>query len=110
MRTMFGRIRPMADQRGFSLAEVVIAVLLFSATVVGISGLVMTGASDVARGATDSAAANLAAKKLEEVRSYPFYKAYDGERQDIDDFYFNTNLSGDKNAQQLDNPKLVEDY
>ena len=110
---MFGKIRHISDQQGFSMAEVVMAMILFSASVLGISGMVMTGASDVARGATDSVAANLAAKRIEEVRSLPFYKAWEGTPKDIDDYYFNTSLEGDKNYQQLDHPKVpegVEDY
>ena len=96
---MFGKIRHISDQQGFSMAEVVMALVLFSASVIGISGLVMTGAADVVRGATDSVAANLAAKRIEEVRSLPFYKAWEGTPKDIDDNYFNTDLTGDKNFQ-----------
>jgi hypothetical protein len=110
MRIMLRKVRPVANQQGFSMAEVVMALILFSASVIGISGLVMTGASDVTRGATDSVAANLAAKRIEEVRSLPFYRPWDGSPQDIDDTFFNTSVEGDVNAQQLDHPKVVEDY
>ena len=110
MKTMFGKVRIITDQQGFSMAEVVMAMILFSASVLGISGLVMTGAADVARGATDSTAANLAAKRIEEVRSLPYYKAWEGTPKDIDDNYFNTDLAGDKNAQQIDHPKVDEGY
>lgn len=104
--------RAMRQQDGYSMAEVVIAVMLFAATVLGISSMVTSGAADVRRGADDSLAASLAAKKIEQVRALPFYKPWDGSRgaQDIDDYYFNTSLSGDWNAQQLSNPVSVEDY
>ena len=95
------------DQGGFSLAEVVMAIVLFTSAVVGISGLVISGGADIARGASDSAAANLANKKIEEVRSLPFYKSWQGKDQDIDDFYFNRTVD---NSQQINNPGEVENY
>lgn len=99
------------DQSGFSLAEVVMATVIFTASVVGISGMIVTGGANVNRGATENLAANLASRKLEEVKSLPYYKPWDEAkgRQDIDDYYYNTAVS---NANQLANPvsTAVEDY
>lgn len=99
--------RHLNDQGGFSLAEVVMAVFLFTSAVVGVSGLVISGGADVARGASESLASNMANKKIEAVRSLAFYRPWSNKNQDIDDFYFNTAKT---NAQQLDNPGSTEDY
>jgi len=99
--------RHLNDQGGFSLAEVVMAVFLFTSAVVGVSGLVLSGGSAITRGASDATAANLANKKIEQVKSLPFYRSWAGKNQDIDDFYFNTTKD---NSQQINNPGKVEDY
>ena len=102
-------------EEGFSMAEVVMATLLFTASVVGISGMLISGGANVNRGAKESAAANLAARRLEEVKSMPFYLAWGGTNADIDDTYYNASypngVAGDENQHpQLDHPAVVENY
>ncbi len=99
--------RHLNDQGGFSLAEVVMAVFLFTSAVLGVSGLVISGGADVARGASESLASNLANKRIEQVRALPFYRPWDNKDQDIDDFYYNSSAS---NSHQLDSPGKVENY
>lgn len=103
--------RGLRRQGGFSLAELIVAFGLFTASVVGVAVMMVGGGAGVTRGAMDTQAANLASRQVEKVRSLPFYKPYDmsvGD-QDIDDFYFNTAVS---NANQLANPGTygVEQY
>ncbi len=112
MRMMFSLkivTRRLNDQGGFSMVEVVMAVVLFTSAVVGISGMVLSGGADIASSASENVAAGLANKKIEEVRSLPFYKPWDGKNQDIDDYYYNKG-PGMSNGDQIDNPGQVEDY
>ncbi|MCG2795959.1 MAG: hypothetical protein L6427_08875, partial [Actinomycetia bacterium] len=77
-------------QLGFSMAEVVIAIALFVASTTGIAAMLISGGSNVTRGAKESRAANLAADRIEEVKALPFYVPYNtlqGNR-DIDDYYW----------------------
>lgn len=97
------------DQTGFSMAEVVVAFVVFVASVVGVSAMMISGGANVTRGAMETTAANLASKEVEEVKSLPFYVPWDGEDQDIDDFYYN---EGYTNAEQFDHPTAygVDEY
>jgi hypothetical protein len=106
---MFGVLNRINRQEGFSMAEVVMATLLFTASVLGISGMLVSGGANITRGATESAASNLASRRIEEVRSLPYYKKWDSDvgDQDVDDFYYN---EGQTNANQLENPSVIEDY
>ncbi len=114
---MFGKLTHLRNQRGFTMAEVVMATLIFTASVVGISGMLITGSANITRGATETAAINLANRRLEEVKSLPYYIPWDPAKgnQDIDDFYYNTNqvngVTADESQHpQLDHPRVVEDY
>ncbi|MBN1288895.1 MAG: hypothetical protein JXA49_04580 [Actinobacteria bacterium] len=111
------RITHLKGQGGFTFIEVVVATLLFAVSVVGVAGMMAAGGANVSRGANESTAANLAAERLEEVKSLQYYVPYEymkGDR-DIDDFYFNMSqpngVAGNPDAHpQLDNPYVVEDY
>jgi hypothetical protein len=107
---MIGSISRIKNEQGFSMAEVVVAVVLFVASILGVSVMLVSGGQNVTVGAKESAAANLANKKIEEVKALPFYRAWDGTPHDIDDFYW-AYSSGTPmtNAQQRANP-VVEDY
>lgn len=107
---MIGKINKVKGQRGFSMAEVVVAVTLFVASILGVSVMLVSGGANVTRGAKDSTAANLASKKIEEVKSLSFYRPWSGANQDIDDFYWANNAGVPRpNADQLANP-VVENY
>jgi hypothetical protein len=107
---MFSSFNGMRDESGFSMAEVVVAIVLFVASVLGVSMMLVSGGQNVARGAKDTTAANLAAKKIEEVKALPFYLPWSGSPADIDDNYWSYNGSVPRaNSLQLANPK-VEDY
>lgn len=107
---MSGSMNRIKGQQGFSMAEVVVAVVLFVASILGVSVMLVSGGQNVTRGAKESAAANLAQKKIEEVKSLPFYRPWEGTNKDIDDFYWSFNAGYPRpNDQQLANP-VVEDY
>ncbi|MFH1151304.1 MAG: hypothetical protein V1748_12600, partial [Actinomycetota bacterium] len=114
---MFGKMRRLKGQAGFSMAEVVAATMLFVASVVGISSMLVSGGANVNKGAVESTASNLASRKIEEVKTLPFYVPYDNVQgdKDIDDTYFNGSYANGVQAQedqhpQLDHPVVVEDY
>src|SRR5450759_1614348 len=105
------------SEKGFSMAEVVIAMAVFVSAILGISMMLMSGSGAVTRGAMESTATQLAQKKIEDVKTLPFYSPWTGSNKDIDDFYWNFNASGtDKNATQLtteqphENTLAYEDY
>jgi len=106
------------SEKGFSMAEVVIAMAVFVSAILGISMMLMSGSGAVTRGAMESTATQLAQKKIEDVKTLPFYSPWTGiPNKDIDDFYWNFNASGtDKNATQLtteqphENTLAYEDY
>lgn len=104
---MFARV--LHGRGGFSLAELIVAFGLFTASVVGVSVMMLGGGAGVTRGALDTQAQNLASRQIEKVRSLPFYVPYSGSDQDIDDFYYNVSVD---NAGQLQNPVTygIEDY
>jgi hypothetical protein len=104
MNASLNRIR---NEQGFSMAEVVVAVVLFVASILGVSVMLVSGGQNVTRGAKESAAANLAAKKVEEVKSIRWYVPWAGTPADVDDYYFNTSYA---NSAQLDHPYVTEDY
>ena len=107
---MVGSIGRFKGQQGFSMAEVVVAVVLFVASILGVSVMLVSGGQNVTRGARESAAANLAQKKVEEVKSLRFYRPWEGSNQDIDDYYWAYNAGEPRpNSDQLANP-VVEDY
>ncbi len=107
---MIGSIGRIKSQQGFSMAEVVVAVVLFVASILGVSVMLVSGGQNVTRGARESAAANLAQKKIEEVKSLRFYRPWEGANQDIDDYYYATSAGYPRpNSDQLANP-VVEDY
>jgi len=98
------------SDKGFSMAEVLIAMVLFVSSIVGLSMMLLSGSAAVTRGSMESQAAELAQRKVEEVKSLQFYTPWTGANQDIDDFYWA--FDGDtprSNAEQLNNP-TVEDY
>ncbi|MDD5747635.1 MAG: hypothetical protein PHP64_01045 [Actinomycetota bacterium] len=95
------------SQQGFSLAEVLVAFVLFTTSVLGISVMLTSGGANVMRGAMESKASELAAKKIEEVKSLRYYAPYSSEDNDIDDYYYNASYS---NAEQFDHPVAIEDY
>ncbi|MFH1148958.1 MAG: hypothetical protein V1748_00630 [Actinomycetota bacterium] len=104
-------------QQGFSMAEVVAAMIIFTASVTGISSMLLSGGAHVTRGARESLAVLLATEQVESVKSLPFYSAFDPAKGpvDIDDIYFDpalpNGIEGDENAHpQLDSPAAVEDY
>jgi hypothetical protein len=98
------------SESGFSMAEVVVAIVLFVASIVGISMMLVSGGQNVARGAKDTTAANLATQKIEEVKALPFYLPWSGTNGDMDDHYWSYNGSTPRpNNQQFANP-VVEDY
>jgi len=86
----------LSRQAGFSIAEVIMALTLFAATVLGVAAMMLSGAGNVTRGAMDSTAAALAERKIEEVKTLYFYRPYDPAtgNQDIDDYYYRYNGSG----------------
>ena len=100
---------------GFSMAEVVIALFLFTASVLGISQMMVSSGANITLGSQDTTAQNLASKKIEEVKSLPFYTPYNAPaKRDIDDWFWDAGgyVSGNppgSNASQPGNPK-VEDY
>src|SRR5450759_544587 len=108
------------SEKGFTLAEVIIAMVVFVASIVGISMMLMSGSGAVTRGAMENAATQLAQKKLEDIKTLPFYTPYTGANQDVDDFYFNTAYKNDQKdsqgnylqltATQPSNPTAYEDY
>ncbi|MHB8895133.1 MAG: hypothetical protein ACYC99_08170 [Candidatus Geothermincolia bacterium] len=104
---MSGTLNRLKGQQGFSMAEVVVAVVLFVASVLGVSVMLVSGGQNVSRGAKDSTSANLAQKKVEEVKGLPWYVPWAGTPKDIDDFYFNRSFS---NAEQFTHPYVIEDY
>jgi hypothetical protein len=117
MNGVLGRIK---EESGFSIGEVVIAMVLFIASILGVSGMLISGGQNVTMGAKDSAAANLAQQKIEEVKSLPFYVPYNttNGNTDADDFYWSyqgsTPCANDQQRTITDtdkaNPKKYEDY
>lgn len=94
---MIGKISSLRGQRGFSMAELVIAFVLLTCSVLGVTFMITSGHTNIIRGAKELAASNLASKKIEEIKSLPFYKSYNGtvadisdptKNKDIDDFYW----------------------
>jgi len=102
------------SEKGFTLAEVIIAMVVFVASIVGISMMLMSGSGAVTRGAMENAATQLAQKKIEDIKTLPFYTPYTGANQDVDDFYFNTAYTNQDlqqlTAVQTSNPAAYEDY
>ena len=70
------------------MAELIIAVVIFTAAVVGLGGVLIFGGSLVQSSSMDNTATNLAAAELQSVKALPFYKAWDGAPQDVDDYYY----------------------
>lgn len=94
---MIGNISRLKGQRGFSMAELVIAFTLLTCSVLGVTFMITSGHTNIIRGAKELKAANLASKRIEEIKSLPFYKSYTGTpatindpayNKDIDDFYW----------------------
>jgi hypothetical protein len=50
---MIGKLNKVKDQRGFSMAEVVVAVTLFVASILGVSVMLVSGGANVTSGAKD---------------------------------------------------------
>jgi len=116
MSTVLHRVRE--NEQGFSLAEVVIAMVLFVAVILGIATMIMSGSSAVTKGSMENIATQLAQKKLEDVKTLAFYSPWTGINKDIDDFYWNPNCAGgyNDNVDQLTteqphtNTVAYEDY
>ena len=110
---MFRIRKAISKQGGFSIAEVTMAMFLFTASVLGVSFMMLQGSSGINRGRLETIASNLGQRKIEEVKSLPFYVPYDSEagNKDIDDFYYNPAVS---NPNQPSNPlstaPAYEDY
>lgn len=102
---MIGNFGSLKGQRGFSFAELIIALVLFVSSVLGVSVMITSGHANVIRGAKELAASDLASKKIEEIKSLPFYVPYDPDPlkgpRDIDDFYwaYNGGVRYDNNLQ-----------
>lgn len=101
-------------QGGFSMAEVVIAMVLFTASALGIAGLLISSGNLSVDGAMASVAGKLAAQRLEQVKTKPFYVTSSrtaDSKSDIDDNYY-TYSPTILNNQQFSNPAagVTEDY
>ena len=94
--------RRVRGEGGFSMAEVVVAAMLFTTAVVGLSSMLLSAGSLVGRGAKSNMAARLASQKIEEVKSLPFYTpSSSADKIDIDDYYYDTSKT---NPEQYDTP------
>ena len=94
------------SEYGFTMAEVIIAMVVFVSAIIGISLMIMAGSGAVSKGSMENIATQLANKKIEDVKSLPFYTPWTGANQDIDDSYFNMAYKNDQkdakgNYQQL---------
>jgi len=104
---MSGILKGFRGQQGFSMAEMAMAMLVFTLSIVGISGMLIGGTANINLSAKEAKAINLAAQKIEEIKSLPFYKPWNGTAlvpgtpQDIDDFYWAD--SGGETPTWLDN-------
>lgn len=96
-------------QRGFSMAEVLIAMALFAASVTGIAGMLISGGSLLTKGARESVAVKLATQKIEQVNPLPFYVPWDGVNQDIDDYFYTEGIDNDQQFTDL-GAGVTEDY
>jgi type II secretory pathway pseudopilin PulG len=102
------------SEKGFTLAEVIIAMVVFVASIVGISMMLMSGSGAVTRGAMENAATQLAQKKLEEIKTLQFYTPWTGlPNRDVDDSYWNPGVANIKQLtteQPHTNLTAYEDY
>lgn len=101
--------KAMKTESGFTMIEVLIAMLVFAAAIIGISGMMISGSENIQMAVADSKATNMASARIEEVKSLPFYESWNQEagNRDIDDSYYNPAVT---NAEQVNNPGVVEDY
>jgi len=78
------------DQRGFTLIEIAVALGLFAVVIVSLTLLFNRAVTSAGRTRFDELAKTLAQRKLEEVRSLPFYISQKEETGDVDllDLYF----------------------
>lgn len=78
------------DQRGFTLIEIAVALGLFAVVIVSLTLLFNRAVTSAGRSRFDELAKTLAQRKLEEVRSLPFYISQKEETGDVDllDLYF----------------------
>jgi len=100
-------------ERGFSFAELLVAIALFMAVVMGTSSLLISGGSLVSSSAKANTAMRLASAKMEQVKSLPFYVPWAGPPNvDIDDFYWRYGTDGTplSNAQQMTDPWRPGEY
>jgi hypothetical protein len=100
------------SDKGFSMAEVVIALVIFVASVLGVSMMLLSGQAAVYRGATESQAAELAQRKIEEVKTLRYYSPWTGNNIDIDDNYwaFDGDNPKGNDVQLYPSNAHVEDY
>jgi hypothetical protein len=104
--------RLVKNEQGFSMAEVVIAMVVFVASVLGVSMMLLSGQAAVYRGATESQAAELAQRKIEEVKTLRYYSPWTGNNIDIDDNYwaFDGDNPKGNDVQLYPSNAHVEDY
>ena len=122
MSTALHRLKK--SENGFTMIEAVIAMVVFVSSIVGISLMLLSGSGAVSNSAMQNTATQLAQKKIEDIKTLPFYTPWTGANQDIDDFYWAFNNDNPPtpllNADQLNttqdgthaalNPYAYEDY
>lgn len=67
------RLRPSQGEEGFSLVEVLVAMLIFAVIAVASLGFIMTSLSATSLARTDGVAKNLNQERLEKMRNLPYF-------------------------------------
>lgn len=98
MSVLARRVREVRYQGGFTMGELVVAVVIFVAAVLGLGGVLIFGGSLIQSSSRDNAATRLANEKLQSVKAIPFYVAWDNtvKERDVDDYYYDDTKSNDE--------------
>lgn len=81
---------PRADQRGFSLVEMLAAILVFALMTLGIAPLLASSLRGSARSRSYTEGKNVALEAMERVRQFPYFVSYGAQprRVDVLDLYY----------------------
>ena len=71
---LLARLRPARTDEGFSLVEVMVAMLIFAVVAVASLGFITTSMTATALGRTETVAKNLNQERLEGMRNMPFFQ------------------------------------
>jgi len=90
--------RRLGEQNGFTLAEIIVALLILSIALVPMTGMFDTAVKGLLNSERIKNSAECATTALEQISGMPFYQAYDADKGDVD---IDDHFWGDRNPLYL---------